>query len=278
MTVTVLHPGAMGAAVASQAIAGGSKVQWVSAGRSAATARRAEKSGLVDAKALEESLRVSDVVLSICPPQSAEDVAHEVAELDVFRGIYIDANAISPVRVKRIAERILGNVEVLDGAIVGPPPAVNRECRLYLAGDAGITERVSSVFRDTSVAIRVAGSDVGAASALKAAFASYQKAARVLAGVSYALADFYNVSDALRVESETMTSEILSDPEYLPSVAARAWRWAPEMLEIAETLRAAGLPDDLAIAAESVLLRWEEDKDQRLPLADVLGHLRNSEN
>ncbi|WP_432111013.1 DUF1932 domain-containing protein [Streptomyces sp. YPW6] len=39
-----------------------------------------------------------------------------------------------------------------------------------------------------------------------------------------------------------MISAILSDPEYLPSVAARDWRWAPEMEEVADTLRAADLP------------------------------------
>ncbi|WP_281284357.1 DUF1932 domain-containing protein [Nonomuraea diastatica] len=54
----------------------------------------------------------------------------------------------------------------------------------------------------------------------------------------------------------------MADPAYLPSVAARAWRWAPEMEEVAGALRAAGLPDDLAVAAHAVLSRWEDDKDR----------------
>ncbi|MFE2930712.1 DUF1932 domain-containing protein [Streptomyces sp. NPDC059278] len=73
-----------------------------------------------------------------------------------------------------------------------------------------------------------------------------------------------------------MASNILSDPGYLPSVAARSWRWAPEMEDIAETLRAAGLPMEMAEASAAVLSRWEQDKDQYdLPVAEVLAHLRD---
>ncbi|MER8097120.1 DUF1932 domain-containing protein [Streptomyces goshikiensis] len=76
--------------------------------------------------------------------------------------------------------------------------------------------------------------------------------------------------------TQAMASSILSDPGYLPSVAARAWRWAPEMKDIAETLRAAGLPADMAEAAVAVMSRWEGDKDQYdLELTDVLSHLRS---
>ncbi len=71
-----------------------------------------------------------------------------------------------------------------------------------------------------------------------------------------------------------MASNILSDPDYLPSVAARAWRWAPEMEDIAETLRMASLPTEMAEAAAAVLSRWERDKDHyELPVQAVLAHL-----
>jgi hypothetical protein len=41
----------------------------------------------------------------------------------------------------------------------------------------------------------------------------------------------------------------------MPSVAARAWRWAPELIEVADTLEAQHLPPDLALATASVLKR-----------------------
>lgn len=72
-----------------------------------------------------------------------------------------------------------------------------------------------------------------------------------------------------------MPSAILSDPDYLPSVAARAWRWRDEMEDIAATLRAAELPTHIADATAAVLNPWEDDKDkQDLPVREVLARLR----
>ena len=105
----------------------------------------------------------------------------------------------------------------------------------------------------------------------------YQEAARTLAGVSYALADAHGVTDLLTEEARRMPSQILADPDCLPSVAARAWRWGPGMLEIADALKEAGLPTETAEAAASVMTRWTRDKDRyQLPLADVLARLRQS--
>lgn len=274
-TVTVLHPGSMGAAVAAQAVGVGHRVLWIPANRSQATCQRAKEARLTACASMEEALDASDAVLSICPPHAAEEVATAVAQHQ-FNGLYIDANAISPQRMERIASDIRPAPVVLDGAIFGPPPAAQRTCRLYLAGDEQAVGLIHPLFTETSVEVRSAGGRIGSASALKAAFAGFQKAARTLAGVSHALAQSHGVGDLLTAEAKTMVSEILSDPDYLPSVAARAWRWAPEMLEIADALREAGLPTEIAEATASVMAHWEKDKDQyELPLADVLAHLRH---
>lgn len=273
-TVTLLHPGSMGSAVAAQAVAAGHEVLWVPGGRSDATRRRAEEAGATAVDSVGEALSRSDIVLSVCPPQAAEDVAATVAG-HAFGGVYVDGNAINPERMRRIAEEIRPGEIVLDGAIFGPPPRDGRTARLYLAGDSSEADLVATLFKDTALHVRMANGAIGSASALKMAFASYQKAARTLAGVAHALADVHGVGDQLTAEAEVMASNILSDPEYLPSVAARAWRWAPEMRDIAETLRAAGLPADMAEAAVAVMARWDGDKDQYdLPVSEVLAHLR----
>lgn len=272
-TVTILHPGSMGAAMAAQAI-GARRVLWVSVGRSSVTTERAESAGLTSCMSLEEALGTSDAVLSICPPHVAEDVATEVAA-HAFKGLYLDANAISPQRMERITSEIRPSSVVLDGAIFGPPPGSGRSCRLYVAGDGHAAELVRTLFKDSAVEVRRVGAHIGSASALKASFAGFQKAARTLAGVSHALADAHGVADLLTEEAERMPAQILSDPEYLPSVAARAWRWGPEMEEVADALRDAGLPTEMAKAAASVMARWEKDKDQYdLSLAAALAHLR----
>ncbi|MGW1496837.1 DUF1932 domain-containing protein [Streptomyces sp. NPDC002402] len=266
----------MGASLAAQAVLSGHRVLWVAEGRSDLTRARAEKAGLIPCKSLGEALAASEIVLCVCPPQAADDVAAAVATHE-FQGTYVDANAISPQRMVRIAERMPPGCAVLDGAIIGPPPGRGRMARLYLAGDQQLAGSLGELFGTTEVALKLAGAQLGAASALKMAFASFQKAARTLAAVSHALAEQHGVAGLLTAEAKVMTSEILSAPEYLPSVAARAWRWVPEMGEVAETLRAAGLPPQLAEAAAAVLQHWEQDKDQSdLPLADVLSRLRET--
>ncbi|MDO0916957.1 DUF1932 domain-containing protein [Streptomyces sp. DT2A-34] len=94
--------------------------------------------------------------------------------------------------------------------------------------------------------------------------------------MSHALANSHGVADLLTAEAQRMPSDFLSDPRPLSGVAARAWRRAPEMHEVAESLRASGLPPQMAEASAAVMRRWEKDKDQYdPPLATVLTHLRD---
>jgi 3-hydroxyisobutyrate dehydrogenase-like beta-hydroxyacid dehydrogenase len=251
----------------------------VPAGRSPANVKRAREAGLEAAGSLGSALAMSDLVLSICPPHAAEDVAHEVLG-HAFRGVYVEANAISPDRARRIAgacaER---DVVMVDGAIIGAPPGEGSSPRLYLSGGAEAADRVAALFDGTDVLARPldtgAHIGVGAASALKMAFASFNKSARTLAAVSHALAAHHGVGDELAQEAQSLSSKLLADTDYLPGLAARAWRWAPELEEIAGTLRTAGLPPALAEATATVLRHWSADKDRfDLPLEDVLAHLR----
>ncbi|MEU9373700.1 DUF1932 domain-containing protein [Streptomyces sp. NPDC048255] len=274
-TITLLHPGAMGAPLASWAVTNGHTVLWVSDGRSAATRDRADKAGLTERPDLAGALRESEIVLSVCPPHAAEEVARSVAELG-YTGLYVEGNAISPARLDAISS-LLGPTLVLDGAIIGPPPADGKEARLYLAGAEEHQALVRGVFEDTAVKVRDAGPRAGGASALKMAFGGYQKAARTLAAVAHALADDHGVGDLLAEEARTMPGAILADREYIPSVAARAWRWAPEMHEVAETLQAAHLPPQLAHAAAETMRRWDADKDRGdLTPREALEHLHDT--
>jgi len=61
-----------------------------------------------------------------------------------------------------------------------------------------------------------------------------------------------------------------------PGVAAKAWRWEPEMREVAEVMRASGIPDELALGAAAALQRWAPLKDRDdLGTAEVLDLLRD---
>jgi 3-hydroxyisobutyrate dehydrogenase-like beta-hydroxyacid dehydrogenase len=271
----LVHPGQMGAAIAAQARRNHLTVLWCPAGRSAASIRRAETAGLTPCEDLGELCDRADVMLSICPPAAAQDVATEIAARG-FAGIYLDANAINPNRFLRIREILTGAADVIDAAIIGPPPTDERTTTLYLAGTSPGAELIINVFAGTTVRTVHLAQEPPAASALKMAYAGYQKASRALAGVAHALARRYDVTEHLLDEAERNQQSPLADPGYLPSAAARAWRWAPELLDVAETLADNDLPPELATAAAQVLDRWREDKDQdALTVDQALDHLSN---
>ncbi|MFC7658189.1 hypothetical protein ACFQV8_19790 [Pseudonocardia benzenivorans] len=77
--IGILHPGAMGAALGSALKPVASGVVWAAAGRSQATSKRAELADLIGVPDLAELARRSHLVVSICPPHAALDVARQVA-------------------------------------------------------------------------------------------------------------------------------------------------------------------------------------------------------
>jgi 3-hydroxyisobutyrate dehydrogenase-like beta-hydroxyacid dehydrogenase len=253
--VTVLHPGAMGAAVGRQAVIGGASVRWIGSGRSAATRKRAAAAGFDEFADLLAALDGTDIVLSICPPAAAEDLARELIG---YTGVFVEANAITPARVARIAA-MLPTARVVDGGIIGEPPNQAGTTRLYLSG---ITAGIPELFSGTALEVVTLPGGIGQASALKMAYASYQKASRVLAAVAHALAREYGVDDHLMREAGLLRSFPLADVEQFPAVAAKAWRWAPELVEVADVLRESGLPDELALGAAAALARWASAKDR----------------
>ncbi|MFI8085863.1 DUF1932 domain-containing protein [Kitasatospora sp. NPDC086009] len=257
----VLHPGSMGAAVASCAAATGTQVLWWPAGRSAATARRAAEAGLEPVAELNELLQRAEVVLSLCPPAAAEDVAREVAGMG-FTGVYVEGNAISPNRVQRIADLMGRSARaVLDGSVIGSPPVGGKHARLFLSGPPDAGALLTSMFAGTAVSTAVLGEEIGQASALKVSYTTYQKASRVLAALSYGLAEHHGVDQALLHVAGRRAGSYLVETDYIAKTASRAWRWAPEMEEAADTLREAGLPDEVLRAITATLRRWTDAKD-----------------
>ncbi|MGH3674014.1 MAG: DUF1932 domain-containing protein, partial [Pseudonocardiaceae bacterium] len=245
VTVGLLHPGRMGAGIAAQIVANGHTVLWCPDGRSPATQHRAEDAGLSPVP-LEQLRADSEIVLSICPPAVAEEIATTVAGSG-FGGIYVEANAISPARMHRIANRLTeAGATVIDGCIFGPPPGGQPPARLYLAGTPTASRRVADLFNGSLVEPVLLGEHPGQASALKMAFASFQRTSRTAAALAHALADDHGITKALLIEAQRMPHDILANRDFLPSVAARAWRWAPEMHEVANALGARRLPPYLA--------------------------------
>ena len=251
MTVVgVVHPGEMGAAVAGTLR--GHEVLWASAGRSAATAARAREACLEDAGDVGELCRRCEILLSICPPHAAVDVARTASG---FMGIYVDANAIAPDTARTIAGL---QPRLVDGGIVGPPPAQSGTTRLYLSG--GEADRIAALFAGTNLAARVIAAEAGAASALKIAYAGWTKGSAALLLTVRELARAEGVEDGLLDEWRLSIPELearLAGAER--SAHRKGWRWIGEMVEIAQSMAAQNLPTGFHEAAAEVYRRAAEE-------------------
>jgi len=252
--VGLLHPGEMGA------------VLWASQGRGPATAERAAAAGLTDVGTVAELTGRAGIIFSVCPPHAALEVARSVAG---FSGLFVDANAIAPETTRSVAAVLsaggtgaagTGATRFADGGIIGPPPqpgadpAARNGTRLYLAGESAA--EVAALFAGTPVGAQVVNGGIGAASAVKVAYAAWTKgsAALLLAARSLAHQE--------RVEGTLLEEWALSQPELVRrlqhaarSAVAKGWRWEAEMTEIAAAMAAAGLPDGFHLAAAEIFRR-----------------------
>jgi 3-hydroxyisobutyrate dehydrogenase-like beta-hydroxyacid dehydrogenase len=228
----------MGSAVGAALQAVGHDVVWASDGRSDATRRRAV--AFRDAGSIELLARESQVVISICPPHAALDVARVVPG----DALYVDANAISPARAREVAAL---KREFVDGGIVGPPPQVAGETRLYLSGPRA--NEVAALFDGSIVETRI----VPDASAMKMTYAAWSKGTAAMLLAIRDVARHYGVEGELRAEWHRSVPNLPARLESAErSAASKGWRWVGEMEEIADAFGAAGQPEGFHRAAAEV--------------------------
>jgi 3-hydroxyisobutyrate dehydrogenase-like beta-hydroxyacid dehydrogenase len=270
-TIGLLHPGEMGAAVGECLTAAGHRVLWLPEGRGPATKARAEAAGLTPASSLAGIVGQADVIISVCPPHAALDVARAVAGAGRFAGLYLDANAVSPDTTREVAGIVTaGGARFADGGIIGTPPVKPGFIRLYLSGaPAG---EVRDLFAGTPVDARTVEGGAGAASAVKMSYAAWTKGSAALLLAVRAMARADGVEQALLTEwADSQPGLDDRSARASASAAAKGWRWVAEMEEIAATMTAAGLPGGFHQAAAEIYRRAQH-ADGRDPDA-VLGAL-----
>ena len=275
-TVALLHPGNMGVTIGAAAATSGARVIWASYQRSQATRERAQQAGLVDVENLVDAVRASDVILSVCPPHAAVEIAESVARQS-FKGIYVDANAISRATAEQVGD-IVGKrgASFVDGGIIGAPVKKAGTTRLYLSGARA--PEIAELFSASMLAAKAIGPEPGAASALKVAYAAWTKCTDALLLAIRALAAHEGVDQALLEEWSISQTDLARRCDRAAAVAVpKMWRYVGEMEEIAETFRAAGLPGGFHLAAADICQRLAPFKDQADPaptLAVVVDVLR----
>ena len=231
----------MGAAVGQCLTERGLQVLWASQDRGPETAERAAAARLGDAVTVVALAAQADIILSICPPHAALDVARAVATATGFRGLYVDANAISPQTAAQVAQVIeQAGAAYADGGIIGPPPTDHGSTRLYLSGESA--ELAQALFTDSRLDARVIAVGPYAASAVKMAYAAWTKGSAALLLTALAVAEANGVADDLQAEWAMSQPALESRVKGATISAARkGWRWIAEMEEIAAH-GAAGLP------------------------------------
>lgn len=272
--IGILHPGEMGVSIAASAIDSGHQVYWVSQGRGERTRARAEEHNLVEVASLLQLCQTCKVILSVCPPHAAEDVARSVAATQ-FDGSYVDANAISPQRSVRIGQLMQSaGIRFIDGGIIGGPAWKPKETWLYLSGEH--SQQITACFSKGPLQTRIIGDEIGKASALKMCYAAYSK------GTTALLAAIVAASETLGIREELYQQWDMDDQDFseqvnqrVKRVTAKAWRFEGEMKEIAETFREAGLPGEFHEAAAQIYHRMSGLKNSTVTpsLHDILAKL-----
>src|ERR1700677_4066106 len=228
-TVGLLHPGEMGAAVGGCLVTAGHTVLWDPSRRRRASTGRALAAELTGTD-FGSLVTKSSVIVSICPPHAALEVARTVAQTG-FSGIYVDANAISTETAAQVAAvATAGGADYVDGGIIGPPPENAGHTRLYLSGPRAA--EVQRLFGRSALEARVAQGPLLACRAL----------ARAEGVEQTLLAEWALSQPALAQRAEGAAN----------SAASKGWRWVGEMEEIADSMTAAGLPAGFHEAAAEI--------------------------
>lgn len=232
--LALVAPGAMGAALGARLVAHGVPVLTALEGRSASSRARAEAAGLRVVATGE--LMQARWFLSVVPPAQAMPLAREFAGWcqGVARPpVFVDLNAINPdtaVQVQAVIEA--AGARFVDGCILGFPPKGDAPGpTIYLSDDAA---ELATLLQAHGLQARTLRGGVGAASALKMAYAGINKGVALLGAAMALAAQRHDAGDALRAALGQTHPALLAQLDHaLPDLLPKARRWAPEMEEIA---------------------------------------------
>ena len=237
--VAIIGAGEMGAAVGRRLRECGARVVTSLRGRSAASIERIRRTGIEvidDDSTLADD---ADFILSIVPPGVAVEAARryrDIAQRSARKPFFVECNAIAPATTRRIEETFRG-MRFIDAGIIGGPPAAGTQDpakgpRFYASGKfAPELMRLATY----GVDIAVLDGPIGAASALKLAYAGMTKGFIALAAAMIHAASREGLADALRNElARTQPGYLTRAERALPDMFPKAYRWVAEMEQIAE--------------------------------------------
>jgi 3-hydroxyisobutyrate dehydrogenase-like beta-hydroxyacid dehydrogenase len=252
--IGICSPGDMGQAVAVRLKECGFNVYTALDGRSDRSRALAREAGLADCGSVEKLVGTCELVLSILNPGEAPGLARAVAAAMKAAGrkiAFADCNAVSPFTAREMerAIRAAGGL-FIDGGIIGPPPRGAAKPRLYVSGpDAYLMEQI----RHPNLLIRVLSERVGDASGVKMCYGAMTKGTTALAVQLLVAARKLGVEQALEQELRASRNDVFDwQMKNIPLMPPKAYRWVPEMQEIAKTFSELGMTPRLFEGAAEI--------------------------
>ena len=242
-TIGVMSPGDMGQAVAQQLKSKGYDVCTALEKRSARSKELARQAGLTDVGSLAGLAEKCDVILSIMNPGAALEFAGELAQAlktTQRKPLVVDCNAIAPGTMRAIdATIIAAGGRCADGGIIGPPPRGTAKMSLYVSGpEASALEQLAT----PQVNVIVISERIGDASAIKMCYGAFNKGLQAMALELLVAARRLGIDALLETQLRESRREVYDwIIGSLPIMPPKAYRWVPEMLEIAKTFESVGL-------------------------------------
>ena len=242
-TIGVMSPGDMGQAVAGQLKHQGFNVLTALDHRSARSKTLAREAGLTDVGSIARLSAESDVILSIMNPAAALEFAQAAATAYAAghnKALFVDCNAIAPATLEAVNAAISGaGGRCLDGTIIGSPPRDKARCNLYVSGPGA---QALAPLAGPQLNVRILGERMGEASALKMCYGAMNK------GIQALMLETLMAARRLGVEQvfEEQMRETRSDLhdwmlKVMPVMPPKAYRWVPEMQQIAQTFAGVGM-------------------------------------
>ena len=233
LKVAIVAAGAMGSGVAKRLTENGVTVLTSLAGRSAASAKRAEAALM---RAVDDAqLMQADLFLSIVPPGDSRALAARFAPHFAAanrKPVFVDCNAVSPPTMRGTGEVIAETgAQFVGAAIIGPPPKPgSANTKIYVSGPAAAAVMK---LNDHGLIVRLLDGPLTAASALKMSYAGITKGFTALAAGMMLAAAREGSADALKAElAESQAAMTAWLDRQMPNMYGKAYRWVAELDEI----------------------------------------------
>lgn len=244
----------MGQAIALQLKNHGFSVYTSLDQRSARTKALAAEASITDVGNIAALTECCDVILSIMNPGNALEFAGVVADAMKATNrspLFVDCNAIAPQTMRAIHERITAaGGRCADAGVLSAPPSATVQGRLFVSGaDAHHLTQLAT----PQLSIHVMSERIGDASALKICDAVMAKGVTAMLLQMLVVAQRLGIADALDAQCQGprryFHDWIINT---LPIMPPKAYRWVPEVEQIAQTFESVGVSGDMMRAAIDV--------------------------